>query len=104
MSLLLTSYYKNNYISLFQQGGLLDTLKDLFLDLLGGLTAVWRFFMKKITAEKSQYRFWRNGGCDRFQLSFGNRRGEGQNQNFGGLRLVSRLQSGGRKKQRTISL
>ena len=22
--------------------------------------------MKKITAEKSQYRFWRNGGCDRF--------------------------------------
>ena len=38
---------KNNYISLFQQGGLLDTLKDLFLDLLGGLTAVWRFFYEK---------------------------------------------------------
>ena len=38
---------KNNYISLFQQGGLLDTLKDLFLDLLGGLTAVWRFFYER---------------------------------------------------------
>ena len=38
---------KNNYISLFQQGGLLDTLKDLFVDLLGGAAALWRFFYER---------------------------------------------------------
>ena len=38
---------KNNYISLLQQGGLLDTLKDLFVDLLGGAVAVWRFFYER---------------------------------------------------------
>jgi len=38
---------KNNYISLLQQGGLLDTLKDLFVDLLGGAAAVWRFFYER---------------------------------------------------------
>ena len=38
---------KNNYISLFQQGGLLDTLKDIFVDLLGGAAAVWRFFYER---------------------------------------------------------
>ena len=38
---------KNNYISLFQQGGLLDTMKDLFVDLLGGAAAVWRFFYER---------------------------------------------------------
>ena len=38
---------KNNYISLFQQGGLLDTMKDLFVDLLGGTAAVWRFFYER---------------------------------------------------------
>lgn len=34
---------KNNYISLLQQGGLLDTLKDLLVDLLGGLAVSLRF-------------------------------------------------------------
>jgi len=38
---------KNNYISLFQQGSLLDTLKDIFADLLGGAAAVWRFFYER---------------------------------------------------------
>ena len=38
---------KNNYISLLQQGGLLDTMKDLFVDLLGGAAAVWRFFYER---------------------------------------------------------
>ena len=38
---------KNNYVSLLQQGGLLETLKDIFIDLLGGAAAVWRFFMKE---------------------------------------------------------
>lgn len=41
---------KNNYIfyeSLFQQGGLLDTLKDLFVDLVGGAAAIARFFYER---------------------------------------------------------
>ena len=38
---------KNNYVSLLQQGGLLDTLKDIFIDLLGGAAAVWRFFYER---------------------------------------------------------
>lgn len=38
---------KNNYISLFQQGGLLDTMKDLFADLLGGALALWLFFYER---------------------------------------------------------
>ena len=38
---------KNNYISLLQQGGLLDTLKDLLVDLFGGAAAVWRFFYER---------------------------------------------------------
>lgn len=38
---------KNNYISLLQQGGLLDTLKDLFVDLAGGSVAMWRFFYER---------------------------------------------------------
>jgi uncharacterized membrane protein YjdF len=38
---------KNNYISFLDQGSLADTLKDIFVDLLGGLTAVWRFFYER---------------------------------------------------------
>ena len=38
---------KNNYISLLQQGGLLDTLKDLFVDILGERWRCGDFFMKE---------------------------------------------------------
>lgn len=38
---------KNNYIRLFQQGGLLDTLKDLLVDLLGGLAVGLRFLYER---------------------------------------------------------
>ena len=38
---------KNNYISLLQQGGLLDTLKDLFVDILGERRRWGDFFMKE---------------------------------------------------------
>jgi len=38
---------KNNYISLLQQGGLLDTLKDLLVDLLGGLFISLRFLYER---------------------------------------------------------
>ena len=38
---------KNNYISLLQQGGLLDTPERHIVDLLGGAAAVWRFYERK---------------------------------------------------------
>lgn len=38
---------KNNYVSLFQQGGLLDTLKDIFVDLAGGMAAITLFFYER---------------------------------------------------------
>ena len=43
------AYYKNNYISLLQQGGLLDTLKDLLVDPLGSGGSVEIFMKEKIT-------------------------------------------------------
>lgn len=38
---------KNNYTFLFQQNGLLDTLKDMFVDLAGGMAAVAYFFYER---------------------------------------------------------
>ena len=38
---------KNNYLSLFQQGGLIDTMKDIFVDLAGGTMAVGYFFYER---------------------------------------------------------
>ncbi|MCK6462458.1 MAG: hypothetical protein L6Q29_01400 [Candidatus Pacebacteria bacterium] len=38
---------KNNYIQLLEQGGLLDTLKDLLVDLLGGLTISLKFLYER---------------------------------------------------------
>ena len=38
---------KNNYISILQSGGLIDTMKDLFVDLLGGATVILRFFNER---------------------------------------------------------
>lgn len=38
---------KNNYISVLQSGGLIDTMKDLFVDLLGGSAVMWRFFKER---------------------------------------------------------
>ena len=38
---------KNNYISLLQQGGLLDTLKDLLVDLLGERRQCGDFFYER---------------------------------------------------------
>ena len=38
---------KNNYISLLQQGSLLDALKDIFVDIAGGAAAIGRFFYER---------------------------------------------------------
>ncbi|MEK7131049.1 MAG: hypothetical protein AAB924_01630 [Patescibacteria group bacterium] len=38
---------KNNYISILQSGGLIDTMKDLFVDLLGGSAVIWLFFKER---------------------------------------------------------
>lgn len=38
---------KNNYISILQSGGLVDTMKDLFVDLLGGLAVILKFFNER---------------------------------------------------------
>ena len=35
---------KNNYISILQSSGLIDTMKDLVVDLLGGSAVIWLFF------------------------------------------------------------
>lgn len=38
---------KNNYISILQAGGLIDTMKDLFVDLLGGSAVILKFFNER---------------------------------------------------------
>ena len=38
---------KNNYISILQSSGLIDTMKDLFVDLLGGSAVMWLFFKER---------------------------------------------------------
>ena len=40
---------KNNYISILQSSGLIDTMKDLVVDLLGGSAVIWLFFKEKKT-------------------------------------------------------
>lgn len=38
---------KNNYIAILQFGGLIDTMKDLFVDLLGGSVAILKFLNER---------------------------------------------------------
>jgi len=38
---------KNNYISILQSGGLIDTMKDLFVDLLGGSVAILMYLNER---------------------------------------------------------
>ena len=38
---------KNNYISILQSSGLIDTMKDLVVDLLGGSAVIWLFFKER---------------------------------------------------------
>lgn len=38
---------KNNYIAVLQPGGLMDTIKDLLVDLLGGSAVILKFFNER---------------------------------------------------------